>query len=117
MALDTSDLYTINDGTATTAAAATAAQGSSATDGSSAKPQQQQGLLADFRPLADFAVERRYGVFSDQDGCAFAVKVYDEGNTTCIVVDAGSHGTHVSSSISSSSISVVAGWCVCVCVC
>eukprot|EP00879_Flechtneria_rotunda_P025800 GHRR01027447.1.p1 GENE.GHRR01027447.1~~GHRR01027447.1.p1 ORF type:complete len:207 (+),score=90.66 GHRR01027447.1:586-1206(+) len=58
--------------------------------------QQQKGLLADFSPLADYAVEHQYGIFrADQDGCAYAVKVYDNGNTISIVVDAGSHGTHV----------------------
>lgn len=84
VALDTSDMYTTYDSSS-----------SSSTDvtSSSNKP---QGLLADFTPLADFAVERQYGVFSEQDGCAYAVKVYDEGNTLSIVVDAGAHGTHVS---------------------
>jgi hypothetical protein len=61
--------------------------------------QQQQGLLADFVPLADYAVEQQYGVFSAQDCCAYAVKVYDEGNTLSVVVDAGAHGTHVSQSV------------------
>ncbi|KAF6251901.1 subtilase family-domain-containing protein [Scenedesmus sp. NREL 46B-D3] len=88
VALDTSDMYP---------------DYSSSSSDAADKQQQQaeegcpkrQGLLADFTPLADFKVERQYGKFSDQDGCAYAVKVYDEGNTLSIVVDAGAHGTHV----------------------
>jgi len=101
-ALDTSDLHS----TAGTAAAPhdtnSSSSGSSGSDSSSSgssssgsSSSKREGLLADFTPLADYAVERQYGVFSDQDGCAFAVKVYDEGNTLSIVVDAGAHGTHV----------------------
>jgi tripeptidyl-peptidase-2 len=74
--------------------------GSSSTDASSSSKKgdssKQQGLLADYTPLADFAVERKYGLFSEQDACAYGVKIYDEGNTLSIVVDAGAHGTHVS---------------------
>lgn len=91
VALDTSDMYTSYD---------ISLNGSSSTDASSSSKKgesgKQQGLLADFTPLADFAVERKYGLFSEQDGCAYGVKVYDEGNTLSIVVDAGAHGTHVS---------------------
>ncbi|WIA14765.1 hypothetical protein OEZ85_003250 [Tetradesmus obliquus] len=91
VALDTSDMYPDYSSS------------SSSSDEKDAEQQQQQqqgcakkqGLLADFTPLADFKQERQYGKFSGQDGCAYAVKVYDEGNTLCIVVDAGAHGTHV----------------------
>lgn len=89
VALDTSDMYTAYDSSSASSADSSVSKGGS----SSSK---QQGLLADFVPLADFAVERKHGFFSEQDGCAYAVKVYDEGNTLSIVVDAGAHGTHVS---------------------
>jgi tripeptidyl-peptidase-2 len=91
VALDTSDLYTTFDinGNGSGSSSSSASKDSSSGG-------KQQGLLADFTPLADFAEERKYGVFSEQDGCAYAVKVYDEGNTLSIVVDAGAHGTHVS---------------------
>jgi hypothetical protein len=46
----------------------------------------KQGLLADFTPLADFKVERQYGKFSEQDGCAYAVKVRRPGAATCVNV-------------------------------
>jgi hypothetical protein len=87
VALDTSDLYTTFD---------TNGSSSSSSEAKDSSGSKQQGLLADFTPLADFAEERKYGVFSEQDGCAYAVKVYDEGKTLSIVVDAGAHGTHVS---------------------
>uniref|UniRef100_A0A061SFF4 Tripeptidyl-peptidase II n=1 Tax=Tetraselmis sp. GSL018 TaxID=582737 RepID=A0A061SFF4_9CHLO len=54
-----------------------------------------QGLLKNFEPLTDFAKERKFGTFSSLDACNFALNIYDEGNTLSIVVDAGSHGTHV----------------------
>jgi hypothetical protein len=60
---------------------------SSSSDGKAEQQQQQrskrQGLLADFTPLADFKVERQYAKFSDQDGCAYAVKVRKRYNTIC----------------------------------
>ncbi len=39
--------------------------------------------------------ERQYGTFSAEDACNFALNIYEEGNVLSIVVDAGSHGTHV----------------------
>jgi hypothetical protein len=62
---------------------------SSSSDEADQQQQQQggkrQGLLADFTPLADFKVERKYGKFSDQDGCAYAVKVRSTFNSGCII--------------------------------
>lgn len=54
-----------------------------------------QPALADFEPLTNFAAEKKYATFSAADACNYAVNIYDEGNTLSIVVDAGSHGTHV----------------------
>jgi len=55
----------------------------------------EKGLLVDCPPLTNFAVERKYGTFSSLDACSYGVNIYDEGTTLSIVVDAGSHGTHV----------------------
>ena len=38
----------------------------------------------------------QYGTFSPEDACNFAVNIYEDGKVLSIVVDAGSHGTHVS---------------------
>lgn len=54
-----------------------------------------KGLLEDFTPLTDFDIERQYGTFSAEDACNFGVHVYEGGTVLSIVVDAGSHGTHV----------------------
>lgn len=94
VALDTSDLYANYDSSSSSSGKTDSSSGNSKGAGGSSKP--AQGLLADFTPMADFAVEQQYGFFSDQDGCAYGVKIYDEGNTLSIVVDAGAHGTHVS---------------------
>ena len=57
--------------------------------------------LADFHPLTDFDVEHEYGTFSAADACNFGVHFYPQGEAEewrlvlSIVVDAGSHGTHV----------------------
>ncbi|KAJ0043607.1 hypothetical protein Pint_17460 [Pistacia integerrima] len=53
------------------------------------------GKLADFAPLTNFRIERKYGVFSKLDACTFVVNVYDEGNILSIVTDSSPHGTHV----------------------
>lgn len=55
----------------------------------------ERGSLATFEPLTNYRDCKRYGTFSALDACNFAVNIYDEGNTLSIVVDAGSHGTHV----------------------
>ena len=39
--------------------------------------------------------ERKFGTFSAEDACNFVLNIYDEGALLSIVVDAGSHGTHV----------------------
>ncbi|CAL9008689.1 unnamed protein product [Prunus brigantina] len=53
------------------------------------------GKLADFVPLTNYRIERKYGVFSKLDACTFVVNVYDEGNIVSIVTDSSPHGTHV----------------------
>ena len=62
-------------------------------------PGSDKGLLADFTPLADFDAERKWGTFSAADACNFGVHVYKDAegnpNVLSVVVDAGSHGTHV----------------------
>ncbi|KAL0038695.1 hypothetical protein WJX79_003623 [Trebouxia sp. C0005] len=54
-----------------------------------------KGRLADFKPLTNYKTERQYGTFSAQDGCNFVCNIYEEGDVLSIVVDSGSHGTHV----------------------
>ncbi|WRX16951.1 Peptidase S8/S53 domain - like 10 [Theobroma cacao] len=53
------------------------------------------GKLADFVPLTNYRIERKYGVFSKLDACTFVVNVYGEGNILSIVTDSSPHGTHV----------------------
>lgn len=55
----------------------------------------EKGLLKNFEPLTNYKDCHRYGTFSPADACNFAINIYDEGKTLSIVVDAGSHGTHV----------------------
>ena len=40
-------------------------------------------------------MERKFGTFSAEDACNFVLNIYDDGAVLSIVVDAGSHGTHV----------------------
>lgn len=58
-----------------------------------------KGALEVFTPLTDFDIERQYGTFSAEDACNFGVHVYEDAegkpSVLSIVVDAGSHGTHV----------------------
>ncbi|WZY85249.1 hypothetical protein YC2023_031633 [Brassica napus] len=53
------------------------------------------GKLADFSPLTNYRIERKYGVFSRLDACSFVTNVYDEGKVLSIVTDSSPHGTHV----------------------
>lgn len=52
-------------------------------------------LITTFTSIVDEQAERKYGTFSAEDACNFALNIYEEGNVLSIVVDAGSHGTHV----------------------
>jgi len=45
--------------------------------------------------LLNVQTEREFGTFSAEDACNFVLNIYDEGAVLSIVVDAGSHGTHV----------------------
>lgn len=53
------------------------------------------GKLADFTPLTNYRIERKYGIFSSIDACSFVTNVYDNGNILSIVTDCSPHGTHV----------------------
>lgn len=55
----------------------------------------EHGKLADFVPLTNYRIERKYGIFSKLDACSFVANVYDEGNLLSIVTDCSPHGTHV----------------------
>ncbi|MCO5584275.1 hypothetical protein L7F22_038199 [Adiantum nelumboides] len=53
------------------------------------------GKLADFTPMTNYRLERKYGIFSSIDACSFVTNVYDNGNILSIVTDCSPHGTHV----------------------
>lgn len=55
----------------------------------------EDGDLAEERVLTDFRVDREYATFPFGSLLNFAVNVYDDGNRLSIVVDSGTHGTHV----------------------
>ncbi|CAL5323199.1 unnamed protein product [Camellia sinensis] len=55
----------------------------------------ERGKLAEFDPLTNYRVERKFGVFSSLDACSFVANVYDKGNILSIVTDCSPHGTHV----------------------
>ena len=53
------------------------------------------GDLKNVKPLAPYAIEREHGVLGLGSAVSFCVQVYESGNILSLVVDAGSHGTHV----------------------
>ncbi|KAF3340242.1 tripeptidyl-peptidase 2 [Carex littledalei] len=55
----------------------------------------EKGKLADFTPLTNYRLERKYGIFSKLDACSFVTNVYNEGNVVSIVTDCSPHATHV----------------------
>ncbi|PSS33070.1 Tripeptidyl-peptidase, partial [Actinidia chinensis var. chinensis] len=66
-----------------------------ALDTQSLEDDPERGKLADFVPLTNYRIERKFGVFSSLDACSFVANVYDEGNVLSIVTDCSPHGTHV----------------------
>jgi len=55
----------------------------------------EHGKLANFTPLTNYRVERKYGVFSKLDACTVSVNIYNDGSILSIVTDCSPHGTHV----------------------
>ncbi|RCV07666.1 hypothetical protein SETIT_1G263600v2 [Setaria italica] len=53
------------------------------------------GKLADFVPLTNYRLERKYAIFSKLDACSFVANIYDDGNLVSIVTDCSPHATHV----------------------
>ncbi len=53
------------------------------------------GDMSCIDPMTDFRHAQQYRTFSEMDACNYSVNIYDEGKTLSIVVDSGSHGTHV----------------------
>ncbi|KAF5731190.1 Tripeptidyl peptidase ii [Tripterygium wilfordii] len=53
------------------------------------------GRLANFVPMTNYRIERKFGMFSKLDACTFVVNVYDGGNVLSIVTDSSPHATHV----------------------
>jgi len=91
-ALDTSDFYTLLSASATTTTAGTEKDEA----GKEEQNNNNKGALENFgEPLTNFRACGRYGTFSAEDACNYVLNIYDEGDTLSIVVDAGSHGTHV----------------------
>ncbi|XP_071686212.1 tripeptidyl-peptidase 2 [Rutidosis leptorrhynchoides] len=66
-----------------------------ALDTQSLEDEPECGKLADFVPLTNYKIERKYGVFSKLDACTFVTNVYNEGTILSIVTDSSPHGTHV----------------------
>ncbi|KAF8379519.1 hypothetical protein HHK36_028957 [Tetracentron sinense] len=66
-----------------------------ALDTQSLEDDPKSGKLADFIPLTNYRIERKFGIFSKLDACTFITNVYDEGNILSIVTDSSPHGTHV----------------------
>ncbi|KAH9603507.1 hypothetical protein KSS87_010023 [Heliosperma pusillum] len=66
-----------------------------ALDTQSLEDEPEKGKLANFVPLTNFRIERKFGVFSKLDACTFVTNVYEEGNLLSIVTDCSPHGTHV----------------------
>ncbi|XAR53659.1 Tripeptidyl-peptidase II [Bertholletia excelsa] len=66
-----------------------------ALDTQSLEDDPERGKLADFVPLTNYRIERKFGIFSSLDACSFVVNVYDEGKILSVVTDSSPHGTHV----------------------
>ncbi|GER51008.1 tripeptidyl-peptidase [Striga asiatica] len=66
-----------------------------ALDTQSLEDDSECGKLADFVPLTNYRIERKYGIFSKLDACTCVLNVYNEGNVLSIVTDCSPHGTHV----------------------
>ncbi|XP_021765110.1 tripeptidyl-peptidase 2-like [Chenopodium quinoa] len=66
-----------------------------ALDTQSLEDEPGKGKLADFVPLTNYRIERKYGIFSKLDACSFVTNVFEEGNVLSIVTDCSPHGTHV----------------------
>ncbi|KAG8381312.1 hypothetical protein BUALT_Bualt06G0109300 [Buddleja alternifolia] len=66
-----------------------------ALDTQSLEDEPGSGKLADFIPLTNYRIERKYGFFSKLDACTCVLNIYNEGNVLSIVTDSSPHGTHV----------------------
>lgn len=55
----------------------------------------ERGALAECDVLEDYAINQRFSQFGSGVMMNFGVNIYDNGNVLSIVVDGGSHGTHV----------------------
>lgn len=64
-------------------------------DDTEVKKTQDRGLLYDFIPMTHFRSERQWATLTAEDACNYAVNIYNNGDILSIVIDAGSHGTHV----------------------
>ncbi|KAL8049656.1 hypothetical protein ABFX02_06G033300 [Erythranthe guttata] len=66
-----------------------------ALDTQSLEDEPERGKLAEFLPLTNYRLERKYGIFSKLDACTCVLNIYNEGNILSIVTDSSPHGTHV----------------------
>ncbi|KAK2367082.1 tripeptidyl-peptidase [Trifolium repens] len=66
-----------------------------ALDTQSLEDDPDSGLLANFVPLTNYRIERKFGVFSKLDACTFVANIYNNGNVLSVVTDCSPHATHV----------------------
>lgn len=55
----------------------------------------EDGDLSNEKVMTNYKAKRQYATFGDVDLVTYVVNIYEEGNLLSIVVDAGTHGTHV----------------------
>lgn len=55
----------------------------------------EDGDLAEEKPLTNFRTERQYATFDSVSLVNFAANIYDDGRVLSLVVDSNPHGTHV----------------------
>lgn len=60
----------------------------------------ETGDMSSKLPMTDYRYAHEYARFSELDALNYCFNIFDNGNTLSIVVDAGSHGSHVAGIVS-----------------